>query len=79
MGTHTLLSFLLTSLTVEIYTVVSMKVIVSLMLQVKQQLAGKSAPGLMEFNVTTFENAGTSHVGLLRSFIGRESRDCVGL
>jgi hypothetical protein len=49
------------------------------MLQVKQQLAGKSAPGLMEFNVTTFENAGTSHVGLLRSFIGRESRDCVGL
>jgi len=49
------------------------------MLQVKQQLAGKSASGLMEFNVTTFENAGTSHVGLLRSFIGRESRDCVGL
>ncbi|KAJ6960755.1 hypothetical protein NC653_038700 [Populus alba x Populus x berolinensis] len=43
---------------------------------VKQRLAGKSAPGLMEFYVTTFENSGTSHVGLLRSFIGIV---CVGL
>ena len=41
---------------------------VSLMLQVKQWLAGKSAPGSMESHVTTFENAGKLHVGHFKIF-----------